>query len=205
MRNRVRLALLWMMSVAGTAVAGQPQLTIRLFDYAGLPEYALKETAARADEIFGKAGLEAEWRLCYVPANRGACELPRNNEGFIIRVISSRGPAPIFGAAVKPGDSGVAGVYATIYYGRVKDAAPRFGAPPSLLLACVIAHEAGELLGLTHAHEGIMHAAFDRSDLDRAAVGRLVFSESQERELQFSVLDRGSRFAAIPGKSAVLK
>jgi hypothetical protein len=203
--RKVRLAFLWMMSTAATALAGQPQLTIRLFDYTGLPASALQETAARAGEILGNAGVEAEWRLCYAPANRGACGLPTNDEGLIFRVISSRGPAGVFGVAVKPVNGQPTGVYATIYYGRVREAAERRGAPASVLLACAIAHEAGELLGLTHAPEGIMHAVFDNRDLDRAAVGLLAFSESQRRQLRDAVWSRGQLLAAIPGKSVVLK
>jgi hypothetical protein len=193
------------LSTAAAADAGQTHLRIHLLDYAGLPESALNATASRAGEILRKAGIDTEWNICQTGPMRGMCDLERSRESLIVRVVPGMGPAAVFGRAVKAGNGGASGVYATLYFGRIREAAQRFDAPPSLLLACALAHETGELLGLSHSGAGVMHAAFDKHDVELAAVGRLNFGERERENLQLAILTRNGRLTAMLGNSRVLK
>ena len=180
-------------------------LVIHVFDYARLPRGALEQTAGGAGRILAGAGIETEWRICSVPALRGACGMPDDSESPIVRIIpkGARSMAHVFGAAIKAFDGGLTGVYATIFCDRVTDASRRFGMDRSVLLSCSIAHEVGELFGLDHAPEGIMHAVFDGADIERAARGRLRFSTAQAAHLRDVVLMRLKRRA--PAKPPMLE
>lgn len=61
------------------------------------------------------------------------------------------------------------------------------GRPVAVVLAYVIAHEIGHLMGMNHSQGGIMKARFDRRDLQDAAEGRLRFQANQAQKIQSAV------------------
>ncbi len=193
-----------MISTAAAGAAERQKLIVHLFDYAHVSSGALKETAGVAHRILARAGIETEWRICFAPAKRGACEIREDDRFPIVRIIprANRSMRHLFGAAIKTLDRGLTGVYATIFYDRVKDGSRRFGADEPVLLACAIAHEIGELFGLEHAPEGIMQAAYDQADMDRAARGRLSFTEEQAAWLRGVIVARRQGGPAVTASAA---
>ncbi len=180
--------------LASAGAAEQQKLVIYLFDYARVPHFALEETADGAGRILGHAGIETDWHICIQPANRGACAMDQENRFPIVRIIAkgAKSLPHIFGVAIK-GLDGLSGVYATVFYDRVADTSRRYGSDTPVLLSCAVAHELGELLGLEHAPEGVMRAAFDQADVERAARGRLRFTAEQALHLRKVVLARLAR------------
>ena len=69
------------------------------------------------------------------------------------------------------------------FYGPVKWLAKSTNQPVSLVLACVMAHEVGHLLGMKHSPSGIMKPQFVLRDLLDAAQGRLSFTTEDARAL----------------------
>ncbi|MBZ5580877.1 MAG: hypothetical protein LAQ30_01505 [Acidobacteriia bacterium] len=193
------LVWLWIVSTAAAGAAEQQKLIVHLFDYARLSSGALEETAGAARRILAQAGIQTEWRICDAPAKRGACAIGEDDGFPIVRIIprANKNMRRLFGAAIKTFDRGLTGVYATIFYDRVKDGSRRFGADEPVLLACAIAHELGELFGLEHAPEGIMRAAYDQKDMDRAVRGRLRFTAGQGAWLRGVLVARYHGAAAV--------
>src|SRR5579883_20666 len=94
---------------------------------------------------------------------------------------AARGPRRL-GSTVREGKRGL---FSYIFWMRVEQAARDHGVEPSLVLAHVIAHEAGHLLGLDHGAAGVMSPELDRPELLRAASqGNLGFTEHESAALR---------------------
>ncbi|MCB1022069.1 MAG: hypothetical protein KDC27_19210, partial [Acidobacteria bacterium] len=70
--------------------AGDPQLTLRLFDYAGLERELLERASQQASAIFGRAGIATEWRLCRTQQTTGAACPPTPDPTTVsLRILAS--------------------------------------------------------------------------------------------------------------------
>jgi len=193
-RAWVALSAVAVASVAdGAAELRSPRLTVRVFDYARMPVRVLRYAGLQAAKVLRKAGIEPEWLACSPPSQ--ACDAPMAGRDLVIRIVNRdpSGAGRAFARAIQPGDS--PGVYATVYYGRVADAASRAGVSASLWLALAMDHEVAHLLGLADGQAGVMRAVFGRRDMDRASCGLLRFAPGEEEQLRAGM---ATRLAAEP-------
>jgi hypothetical protein len=179
---RPSVAALLYVAVELTARAQSPTVRIRVLDYAGVPTATLRDFPRPAQEVFLHSGIASEWPTCRIEARQGACGPLADSEVYV-KIV----PKPAPGGKTKFGTTirqGAKGLFAYVFWARVEQAARQFGVTPSLLLANVIAHEAGHLLGLEHASAGIMQCEFGTPEILDAAKGTLHFSKDEAAALR---------------------
>jgi len=170
----------------GVGRANEKPLTIIIFDQAGIEEQALRVAAVGAQRIFGSAGVETEWSVCKVSRDPTQhCALPPADTYLKVLVISNwAGPLKDDALGLALSVKGKGGSLCYVFADPVKGFASLNNGSPEALLASVIAHEVGHLMGLKHTWSGIMKENFERRDLLAAESGRLFFNPHDAKSLR---------------------
>ncbi len=203
MRQVIKLAgALWtVLATADAQTAGDPKLTVRVYDYAGVSNATLSKAESAAQRIFHKAGIDSEWIGC--PKDAGewsrypACSGPGRAEDVILKLVPDAVEGfgvrrLVLGLAIVTADGRPAN-HAFVFFLRVKEAARQHGKIPlDTLLGYVMVHEiAHVLLGADmHFPSGIMRPRWQPEDFREMEIGRLVFPPRQARAMRTRVLER---------------
>jgi hypothetical protein len=162
-------------------------VTIRIYNYAGVPPAELAAARADADRIFHEAGLSLAWKICRVPngSDGDAClELLRDRGEFVLRLqtaANGRIPSHVaLGTSLIDSRTGE-GVLITLDPGLVHAIAAQAAADRSTVLGRAIAHEVGHLLIGTpnHSAHGLMRALWTQQQLRGNTPTDWLFSEDQ--------------------------
>jgi hypothetical protein len=91
-----------------------------------------------------------------------------------------------------PGEGGVHGAYARVFYRHIQAKAEQERVNKAQLLGLAMAHEFGHLLlgPKAHSAEGIMRANWSRRDMELGAKGQLRFTDQQVRHIRADVQSR---------------
>ena len=190
MRKNLMLIALIAFPALGFAEQKQGGLAIRVVGYPGLSRETLRQASVMAEGIFRMAGVDTEWLPCYASDEKESCKLPSSETQLVIRILSASMQTPR-GANEPIGIALPERSLAYVFYGNVEQSrllGHDYGC--SVLLAAVLAHEAGHLLGVEHSEAGIMHANFGTKDMAQFMQGRLKFNAIQEKQLRSAIGDR---------------
>lgn len=202
MNLRTSLLLLTLLAPAIDA-AEAPEITVHLFDQAGVPERVLTQAVAVTNRIYAQGGIKLKWVAEPIPVakpgegvsfgqNASPVEvslrlLPKRLSEGAVRSRS------MLGLAIDRGAHGYRSL-ANVFYNRVESTAPGlYDVSVPELLGHVMAHELGHLLlgPNAHARGTIMACPWDSEDFRMLRHGQLRFTTEQVAYLREQVLGRG--------------
>ena len=198
MQTTVICAALTGLGLTPACLAGQSAsraaLTVRVFNYAEVPNATLKIAESDASRIYRDADVELLWVECPVSTDKvehsRACEEFHDAHGFSVNIISESMASRI---SCPPGSLGFALISdAYVFYHRIDEMASLGGLSEARLLGNVLAHELGHLvLGQSsHTARGLMKGTLCEKDLEQVAQGRNLFSARQAQQLRDRLKDR---------------
>ena len=178
--------------------------TLRVFVYAYAPMSSVHLKVAKevATGIYTNAGIQVEWRECYLAEG----ELRSNPEcsrltptTLVVRILPRsqaerfKQPPAVFGFA-QTDNSGGFGYYASVFFHRVEELSGIWTSSTPVVLGHVIAHEIGHLLlgHGGHSRTGLMTANWDRRELERVNQRTFIFNSQQAKEIRARFLERHS-------------
>jgi hypothetical protein len=162
-------------------------ITVRVYNYAQIPEGILRAAERETARIFSETGVETLWVECRVSRTQPqspACKQPFSSSDLVLRLL----PPHMAGAVPSYADTfGIAltgkdrpGTDAIIFYGRVAELSRSESLYTQDTLPAVMAHEIGHLLlDGGHSPTGLMRAKWDREELKLAERRQLEFTPEQ--------------------------
>ncbi len=171
-------------------MSGQTLLTVRVWDYAGIPAPVLASAEIEMSYLFGQAGLQVEWLACN-PANRQGpgCDVP-SASNIILRILRRSASTGAAGADVL--GRAIGDRFADVYDAQVNDAALNQNSPRNQVYAMAIMHELGHLLlgPGSHTRTGLMRPKWGSAEFAAASKRQLRFTARQYQVIRASVESR---------------
>ena len=165
-------------------------LSVRIYNYAEVPESVLATAQAEAIRIFLQAGIEVTWLPCagsdeeFAKSPHKFSDCAQATGAVILRIE----PKSLDGQAVSKHSwlAAAQSQRAEVFYDRLRQFAADQDCKPASMLALVMAHELGHLLlrGESHSSHGIMVPKFRTQELRCAQKGELLFTPAQAQRMR---------------------
>lgn len=194
------LAALGTMCVAAAPDAQDRNLTVVVYDYAGLTDNSMNEVESLTAVLLSHSGIRTQWVHClsHSPGPRPAlCDGNLETGSVMIRILASHPGQPN-----KLGDplgwAEIKSSYASLNASEIRKYADHNGLPVANLMAYAATHEIGHLLlGENHAASGIMRAAWGKTEYHGMAQRWLGFSDAERHALQQALPAPGQTVAGL--------
>src|SRR6266481_2510356 len=172
------------------AASSAVNLTVSVFNDAGVEPSVWSQAQSRATEIMRHSGISLNWLDCGSPASRMPdpnCSAISYPTHLSVRVVLKISPVKghIFGQTFQ--DAAGEGNYALVYYASIKAFRAATAVPAGDLLACVVVHELGHLLlgTASHSSTGLMSAVWQDPELRQVVRGNLLFTGDEGEHIRF--------------------
>jgi hypothetical protein len=192
----------WYLVAGKTINQDTREITILVFNNAGVSSVELSQAEAQATLLFHKSGITTSWIECSDSNTAQICHRAVEPNEFVVHIVP-RGQTStdtIFGLAFL-GPNGT-GNYSDIFYERIEQMHRDSGVNPARLLAAVAVHEVGHLLlgSNSHSGRGIMSAHWKQDELRLIGMGCLIFVPEQGTRMRARIED-GQREAKLASGS----
>ena len=191
-------------AAGGDRSSGSLGLTVRIYDYARVPDPTLFRAMDETRSVFQRTGIEVRLVRCRVAATDPIlhpCHTEPTGPSVIqVRILPEKMASMaklgkrIFGFAMTATRPEY-GVIAYVFYDSVQNLAATHdyrSDDAGVVLGCVLAHEVGHLLLGTGSHSdlGIMRTPWHGPELALAHKGQLFFTREQSAALRRDVAER---------------
>jgi len=185
---------------AGPEARPEVRLKVSVFNDATIAQPVLTAAKARAEAVFGEAGISLTWLDCGVPGlwhRELGCQEVAFPTHLSVRLVAGRKSVSedTFGQSYL--DEHGEGNYANVYLAQLSRSRAAELIGEGDLLGLVVVHELGHLLlgRDSHSSAGLMRARWTAAELQEAAKGNLLFTKSEAgrmrvRYLSATALDR---------------
>lgn len=184
--------------MAADAASGR-SVCLRVVPHASLDATSLVRAEASVRALFGTAGVRVSW--CGAPRDNCATVTDASAQLVLLLPFKSSTDGEVCGAVTRDPNTRVPTVVVFVpciaeqasairssLAGRSHPALARL--QPGDLVGLTIAHEVGHVLGLPHAHTGVMQARFDLDDVLAFQSVRLGFLPTEAARMQSQLLSR---------------
>ena len=191
--------------IAGVFEAHAAQVTVSVYNDAGVPSAVLDQAEERGTGIFSRAGMDLAWINCSQSATDqpvSGCARVEGPEHLVILIIPHMAGANVdgkFGLSFL-GAGGI-GRYSDVFWDKIQELG-NDNVEEWAVLGSVMAHEIGHLMLGSHSHaiSGIMRAQWNRNELRHIAMGTLRFLPEEEKQMKARY---SSRLMQRPSASGV--
>jgi hypothetical protein len=183
------------MAAAQPCVCGQSHVTVAVYNYAGAPDSVLLPAINMARRALQASRVPSRWVICEPEGCR-----QKVSPGSYLELILLPRLQPVEGVA--PGHpagyafQGPLARRAYASYASAQQVSEWKLRPVDLVLACILIHETGHLLGLRHQTHGAMRASLEADDMDSVVRGR-AFTAADAAHLREAVAPHGQLRAAM--------
>ena len=204
------LTIAWAALIGNAAGQPTPGVTLLVFNTARVSERTLSEAEKASKQILAEAGVSAEFVNCEVKptdvTNPDPCQIAGTPATFRLEIDSRKlagHSLDMLGYSVLPSKEEEVSPSAGVYYPSARALAENSHIELHQILGVVMAHEVGHLLLGANAHSlrGIMCAHWDHEELERAGIGRLVFTRAQAAIMQRAVSKLQATVVGVPTPS----
>jgi hypothetical protein len=183
---KTTLSTIVMWSFMSAAAQASSQLTVSVYNDAGIPQSTLHRAEEIAGRIYRQSGIAIDWQ----DETR-----PSPITSLTLRIVSSPRTlfAEDFGVAFV-GDDGRA-QQADVFFASIEHFRETSSTSTPAILGHVMAHELGHLLlgQKSHSQTGIMQARWESAQLRQLSMGALVFDKRESDRIKTRLSD--SNFA----------
>jgi hypothetical protein len=174
------------------AFCQSPTIKIRIDDPPNTSAGILRNAEKEAGALLKWGRIKVIWRDC---SKTGKCKHPLSDDELILHLLApsrqmteeATQQDALGGATTNSFGTGVSG---WVNYDLVQVTATTEGVAPEMLLAYVLAHEIGHLLGLSHESLGLMQGHWSSWQMRQLARAYLHFNRKQSERLRAEVLAR---------------
>jgi len=194
LRNSLSLVLLLALSCSSARskalVGEEPQVTVSVYNDAGIPAGILLQAEREASRVFRQSGIEIRWLNCPLPpggpeyqAQCGTADFPQHLQ---LRIAKRSFNLNEFAMGISYLSADGTGCYADLFYERAEQIHEISQVNLATILGHAVAHELGHLLLGTNSHAptGLMRARWQPADIASASKGTLLFSTSESLEMR---------------------
>ncbi len=213
---RLAVSLLFVIGWASLACPMQAEdtdhglsISIRVYNYAQVPESTLRRAKNHAGSIFHWTGFTAEWFDCRLSASEppkdAACADPLAPTDVVLKLLPKsmsrqfNAPRGTLGFALPAQTRGFGTAH--VFVERAEELVRQRGSMAAgsrsfraRVVGLGVAHEIGHLLmgSGSHSKKGLMKLLWNKKDLQLAALGGLVFVPEHARQAQAAIAARVS-------------